>query len=58
MEERYITLAIGRIQAQVKMEDEGVVLDIFEDGEVIESTYAFYHELGIEEIKFESNESI
>ena len=41
----------------VKIEDEGVVLDIFEDGEVIESTYAFYHELGIEEIKFESNES-
>ena len=56
MEERYITLAIGRIKAQVKMEDEGVVLDIFEDGEVVESTYAFYHELGIEKIKFENHE--
>jgi hypothetical protein len=52
MEERYITLKVWGLEIQVKLEDEGVVLDVFEGDEVIESTYRFYHEMGVEEIKF------
>ena len=29
----------------VKLEDEGVVIDVWQDGEVIDSTYKFYAEM-------------
>ena len=29
----------------VKLEDEGVVIDVWQDGEVIDSTYKFYQEM-------------
>jgi len=32
-------------EVKVKLEDEGVVVDIWQDGEVIESTYKFYSEM-------------
>ena len=53
MENRYITLEVKGLTFQVKMEDEGVVVDVFdEDGEVIETTAPFYEDLGIEEVKW------
>jgi len=50
---RYITLEVRGLTFQVKMEDEGIVLDILdEDDEVIETTYKFFDELGIENVKW------
>lgn len=50
---RYTTLKVNGLVFQVKVEDEGLVLDVFnEDEEVLESTYKFFHEIGIEEVKW------
>ena len=44
---RYLSLDIDDLHIQVKLEDEGVVLDIFKDDEVIATTYKFYNEFGL-----------
>lgn len=50
---RYITLNVRGLTFQMKMENEGVVLDILnEDDEVIETTYKFFNEFGIENVKW------
>ena len=47
MEERYLSLDVDGLHIQVKLEDEGVVLDVFKDDDVIATTYKFYNEFGI-----------
>lgn len=61
MEGRYMCLDIPEtdFMVQVKLADEGVILDIFrniKDGEVefVHGTYKFYHEFGVE-VSFEGN---
>lgn len=43
----YIEISFGDIELIIKLEDEGVVLDLMDisEGDLIESTYAFYSEL-------------
>ena len=49
MENKYINLPISvDMEVQVKVEHEGIVVDVFEQEEVIATTYRFFHELGIE----------
>ena len=49
MENKYINLPISNdMQVQVKVEHEGIVVDVFEQEEVIATTYKFFHELGID----------
>jgi hypothetical protein len=46
---RYVYLPLPNGQEiHVKLDDEGVVIDLWEDGEVIESTYEMYQEMGYE----------
>ena len=48
MENKYINLSISNdMQVQVKVEHEGIVVDVFKQEEVIATTYKFFHELGI-----------
>ena len=47
IDERYLALDVNGLHIQVKLEDEGVVLDVFDDGEVIATTYKFYNEFGV-----------
>jgi len=55
MQNKYINLSVGDIEVQVKIEHEGIVVDVFQqiypydpEQEVIATTYKFYHELGVE----------
>ena len=47
IDERYLELNVNDLHIQVKLEDEGVVLDVFDNGEVIATTYKFYNEFGL-----------
>jgi hypothetical protein len=48
-DERYIHLHLDGGQIQVKLDDEGVVVDaIGDDGEIIGSTWKLYSEMGVE----------
>tara|TARA_Y100000361_G_scaffold137095_1_gene138240 strand:+ start:1888 stop:2067 length:180 start_codon:yes stop_codon:yes gene_type:complete len=48
-EERYIRLHLDGGQIQVKLDDEGVVVDaIGDDGEIVGSTWKLYTEMGVE----------
>lgn len=48
MENKYIDLPISNdMQVQVKVEHEGIVVDVFKQEEIIATTYKFFHELGI-----------
>ncbi len=55
---RYLYIAVPGtdIEVQVKLDVEGVVVDLLkimkDDVEIIDSTYKFYHELGIKNIEF------
>ena len=49
MKEKYLNLQVGKLNFQVKLENEGVVLDVFNDKEeVIATTYKFYNEFNVE----------
>ena len=55
-EDRYIYLHLDGGQIQVKLDDEGVVVDaIGDDGEIIGSTWKLYDEMGIEIKTLETN---
>ena len=55
-DERYIRLHLDGGEIQVKLDDEGVVVDaIGEDGESIGSTWKLYSEMGIEIKTLETN---
>ena len=55
-DERYIRLHLDGGEIQVKLDDEGVVVDaIGEDGESIGSTWKLYSEMGIEVKTIETN---
>ena len=59
MENKYINLPISNDkQVQVKVEHEGIVVDVFEQEEIIATTYKFFHELGIDvkEVADETND--
>ena len=56
IEDRYIRLHLDGGEIQVKLDDEGVVVDaIGEDGEIIGSTWKLYNEMGIEIKTLETN---
>jgi hypothetical protein len=56
IEDRYIRLHLDGGEIQVKLDDEGVVVDaIGEDGEIIGSTWKLYDEMGIEIKTLETN---
>ena len=48
LKNKYIHLSVGGMEVQVKIEHEGIVVDVFEQEEVIATTYKFFHELGME----------
>ncbi len=45
---RYVSLNIDGLVVDVKLDDEGVVVDAWQDGEVIASTYELYSEMGVQ----------
>lgn len=56
MTNEYIELELDNGTILVKLDEEGVVLDVFdENGQVIKSTYKLYSEMGIKVVK-NSNE--
>jgi hypothetical protein len=44
---QYVYLKHKEFIVQCKLEEEGVVLDIFEGDEVVDSTYKYYQEMGL-----------
>lgn len=53
MEKRYINLSYGTLDIQVKLDDDGVVIDVFDEtDEVVVTTYKTYEEFDIKTIKF------
>ncbi len=49
LEARYLHLEIGdEIEVQVKLDDDGVVVDAFMEGESLGSTWKTYSEMGVE----------
>ena len=38
LEERYLHLDLGSIEVQVKIDDDGVVVDVFKEGQLVGST--------------------
>ena len=48
MDKQYINLSCKGLDFQVKLDDEGVVVDIFEGDENVATTYKFYDEFGLE----------
>ena len=45
---RYVSLNIDGLVVNVKLDDEGIVVDAWQDGEVIASTYELYSEMGVQ----------
>ena len=58
LENKYIHLSAGGMEVQVKIEHEGIVVDVFKQEEVIATTYRFFHELGIEVKEILSDEEL
>ena len=48
MLDRYVSLNVDGLVVDVKLDDEGVVVDAWQDGEVIASTYELYSEMGVQ----------
>tara|TARA_R100000152_G_C6736315_1_gene160475 strand:+ start:376 stop:555 length:180 start_codon:yes stop_codon:yes gene_type:complete len=55
-DKRYLALDYNGLHIQVKLEDEGVVLDVFQNGENVSTTSKFYEDFGIEKIKEITND--
>lgn len=47
MLDRYVSLNVDGLVVDVKLDDEGVVVDAWQDGEVIASTYELYSDMGV-----------
>ena len=57
MENRYLELLYRSVLIQVKLEDDGVVLDVFNNKmENVATTSKLYEDFGIEQIKEKTNE--
>lgn len=48
MLDRYVSLNVDGLVVDVKLDDEGVVVDAWQDGEVIASTYELYSDMGVQ----------
>ncbi len=48
MLDRYVSLNMDGLVVDVKLDDEGVVVDAWQDGEVVASTYELYSEMGVQ----------
>jgi hypothetical protein len=49
MTDKYIALQVGELSLTVKVEDEGLVLDVSDKtGEIVGTAYEFYNELGLQ----------
>lgn len=56
MSNRYLNLRFMTMDIQVKLDDEGVVLDIFdEQGELLDTTMKSYEDFGVKTLKFEED---
>ena len=44
---KYVYLKHKEFIVQCKLEDEGVVLDLYKGDEVVDSTYKYYQEMGL-----------
>ncbi len=51
MTQEYLTLEAEGMIFQVKFDDEGVVLDVFKNDEVVATTWELYSELGLQKIE-------
>ena len=58
LENKYIHLSVGGMEVQVKIEHEGIVVDVFKQEEVKATTYRFFHELRIEVKEILSDEEL
>ena len=47
IDERYLDLDYNGLHIQVKLEDEGVVLDVFENGDNVATKSKFYEDFGL-----------
>ena len=47
IDERYLDLDYNGLHIQVKMEDEGIILDVFEDGENVATTHKLYEDFNV-----------
>ncbi len=47
LDERYLDLNYNGLHIQVKLEDEGVVLDVFKDDDNVATRSKFYEEFGL-----------
>lgn len=47
-DEKYLTIKYKGLTFQAKMEDEGIVLDVFEKGDSVSTGYKFYDEFDVE----------
>lgn len=66
MENKYLSVDIGKITVSVKMDDEGVALDVIKktnpigfapaEEEIVESAWKTYSEFGLEVKKLEEEE--
>lgn len=48
MDNKYLELVYNGLDISVKLDDEGVVLDVFEGDDVVATTYKTYDEFGVE----------
>ena len=47
IDERYLDLDYDGLHIQVKLDDEGVVLDVFKDGENVATKSKYYEDFGL-----------
>ncbi len=47
MKKKYITVKFDGLEIQAKLDDEGVILDVFKDDEVVATNWKTYNEFGV-----------
>ena len=45
---RYVWLTVGDVSVSIKLDDEGVVVDAWQNDECVASTWKTYHDFGVE----------